>query len=230
MLYSHKIAHVYGYHGDALFVKVPHLKKASASWRRAADVVSTPAGRPLSYLEKLAVDYWKKRLEVGMTFALPSSMVPSNVGAPDAVEELSLTTFQESFMAPCPRSQRVECGDVVFTVVDSHPEAKKLFTGSRLERVAWHVVVREHAPCIEAGGRLPQEWSLAWWDVRQWCSSHHVFHDVACSLLRCTGVAEGAVISARHLRCLPGFAAAPPSPQPLVHRCVSMPARTRVVL
>ena len=62
--YQQKIHMLYGYHLVAQFQQVEHLQSTIADWRRVTKA-SQQLAVPVTNMEKLALQYFKGRLQVG---------------------------------------------------------------------------------------------------------------------------------------------------------------------
>ena len=73
---------------------------------------------PISAAEQMTISYIKSRMEVGVTFILPSRMVHDARRVVGAVSGICPDHLMDACFAPRGRQAELELGDVVFTVVD----------------------------------------------------------------------------------------------------------------
>ena len=76
----------------------------------------------------------------------------------------------------------MQVGDVMFSVINSRPENRKVFTASGDERSTSDIVVRAFTPVVTAGVS-PVDWVLARWNVRLWCRDSKTFQRFLSSFL-----------------------------------------------
>ena len=123
-------------------------------------------------LERLAIDYFKSRLIVGNTYAIPrefadKAAVLSTVDA----STVDSTGIAQAFFHTR-RSCSLSVGTVVFRVVNARPEARKVFRSGE-PRVTSPVVVRAFHAVVEVG-TVQAAWTLVRWDVRAWYDTPEV--------------------------------------------------------
>ena len=187
LTYGQRVAKIYGYDSATQFEEMPIMTQLLKQWEAARKASqSRELALPLAALERLGVEFFKGRLETGCTFVLPEGFVGlARLATKAKCSALTDVALGNAFFTPRPRPCTVMKGDVVFTIVDSRPERRRIQKSSMQDDFTSVIVVRAHCPvqrddCVE----VPATWSLERWDVRRWCSSDKLFNDVVSNLLR----------------------------------------------
>ena len=146
----------------------------------------------------MALGYLKSKFEVGSSFIIPHDLVTPVLEGSGVVSALGLQPLVDAYFNVAERPLSLQRGDVHFTVVDAHPEAKFRLRASHVVGQSSEIVVRRFSPCVDAN-ILPQQWHLETWDLRGWLASPESFMYLAANLLRVVDSTQEVVFKPRPL-------------------------------
>jgi hypothetical protein len=120
-----RLQKLYGYDTASQLHDVSNFKAVIKAWEAAQSMNKLASSIKTTPMEELAINFLKYRLQTGCSFVIDNSLVEllrSRIisGAPLTHEAPSL-----AFWGPLTRPRVTRTGDVLFTVVDSHPEREK---------------------------------------------------------------------------------------------------------
>ena len=221
LTYQQKLQMLYGYHTSAQFKEIPQLRETIERWKRVTKR-SSELAIPLKPFEKLALNYFKGRLEKGCMYIVTAEIARLAENKVLVASTLTADCFAEAFFAPRRGSNSLGLHDVAFVMIDPKPEAKQGYSGSHTVREVSHVVVRAHAEQATTGDTVSMEWSLERWDLRGWCSSMEIIVKVLGALRKVKDSAQQLVPEASRRRLVQR--AALPFMDAVMQPCVVPPA------
>ena len=145
-----RIAKLYNYDAVSQCRPADHLKDAIKAWSRIARP-STALAIAQQPIEKCAIEYIKNRLDTNSMYVVPSELaIRAASTSPTSMSSVDADSAVEAFLGPRGHA-RLLVGDVVFKVVNSRPEARKVFRASGEERSLSHIGVRAFRPGRRGG-------------------------------------------------------------------------------
>ena len=117
-------------------------------------------------MESLLTGYLKARFEVGETFVLPGALAALPRSDLDFASSVVLSSFVDACFQPCKCTGRLVQGSVVFSVVDSDPNRRKVHGNNLKQKSNSIVLVRVHDPMPSDGTDVPVQSRNERWDLR----------------------------------------------------------------
>jgi hypothetical protein len=179
--YFKRVQKIYGSDVLSQFKAVESLQDAIAQWDKLQKRREVRLAAPSSAIEDMCVNYIKERFELGKSFVVPGALatMAKLSSIVDTISTLSTWDVVESFFEPRVKQDFLRQGDVFFTVIDAHPERKRLHRGIALGRTTDHVIVRAHTPALAETGAVHHNYEIQTWSLRRWCASKEHWPRVA---------------------------------------------------
>ena len=181
--YVQKVAKVYGCDVDSQFQVIPEWATLLCRWGDLAKQHRANTTLPITYVQQLAIDYYKARFQVGHIYSVPMEVAELARSEETEASTLTVSNIVDAYFDLPDRPLRLLPGDTVFTVVDSTPESRYHMTSSHVVRNNSDIVVRVHAPVTAADQHVPAQWTMETWDLRGWLRSTASFKVLTATLL-----------------------------------------------
>ena len=182
--YGQKVSIVYGYDLKSQFDAMPGFSQVLVDWSKILSAHQAQEVVVKTFTEQLCLEYLKNRLAVGLTFVIPEALAKKKLHGDLSSSSVSLAALRDAFYDLPSRPSKLQCGDVVFSVIDARPEKKFLMNAAHVVRTTSTIIVRRHDVTTNNDTFIPAGWVIEEWNLRYLLTSGDSWRALMTSLFR----------------------------------------------